>query len=284
MNQYKKIVVATDFSETSDRAYQFARHLATSFGSTIHVVNVYQPIVDTSFPEYVGYSQPLENFAKFSEERLVEFVRDKDPKQGGGTEVETPPSPKVTQESILGNPTDTLIELSKDPSVDLMILGSVGEHDWVDRIWGSVSVNIARDAFCPVLLVPKNGLFYGMQSILYAASSGSAAPSIVGQAIDWAKHFGSALHFVHVSDLEIDKSDVLFKIILAEKAPELHYTIENRFANEVKDGIYEYASEHGVDMIIAYTHHYSFVEELMMFSVSEDLAWHAKLPILFIHS
>jgi nucleotide-binding universal stress UspA family protein len=71
---------------------------------------------------------------------------------------------------------------------------------------------------------------------------------------------------------------------LAEKAPHLLYSIENTFAENVREGIYDFSLERGVDMIIAYAHHYSFIEDLMHGSVAKDLAWHTRLPILFIHS
>jgi nucleotide-binding universal stress UspA family protein len=41
MTTFNNIVLATDFSDSSINAYNYARHLAQHFGATLTVVHVY---------------------------------------------------------------------------------------------------------------------------------------------------------------------------------------------------------------------------------------------------
>jgi nucleotide-binding universal stress UspA family protein len=129
--------------------------------------------------------------------------------------------------------------------------------------------------------------FKGIHHTLYAASSDSFSSSEVSRAIDFAKYFVSAIHFVHVNAVfEDPKKDTraLFKQLLEEKAPRWVYTVDNVIADTVVEGINMYALDNDVDLIIAVTHHRSFWKNLIHHSISKELAWQSHLPILCLHT
>jgi nucleotide-binding universal stress UspA family protein len=163
----------------------------------------------------------------------------------------------------------------------------MGKHDLIDKFFGSVAIKVMQEAHCPVLLVPRGAEYKGIHHTLYAASPDSATNKEVNKAIDFAEYFISALHFIHVDAVFEDpknETSLLFNQILAEKKPRLPYSIESVPAATIAEGINNYCLMNPLDLIVTVTHHRSFWENLIHYSTSEELAWHARLPILCLHS
>jgi nucleotide-binding universal stress UspA family protein len=284
MKTFKHIVVATDFSESSANAYRYARQVAARFGATLKVVHIYEIPVNPSHPEYFNFMPSLEELENTAKQRLANFISESD--EGNNTTV-VASRIKVTSEALIGFPADRLIELSKDPSVDLLILGTYGEHGLMDRIFGSVSVKVASEAYCPVLLIPEDADYTGIHHALYAASFDSITGKEISVAIDFAKYFVSALHFVHVDTGKTEAKPydrLALKRLLEQKAPKLPYSLDSIEAKSIADGIYQYSLKNEVDVIMTVTRHRNFWESLTHHSVTKDLTWRAELPILCLHS
>ena len=283
---FKNIVVATDFSDASLVAYLYAHRLASRFQASLKVVHAYQIFVNAARPEIVDYMPDPNEMQKFYEERMARFIRETDDIPDGNTLVRS--RVKVTTEIKMGFAPNVLIEISKDPSVDLIILGTSGEKNWLDRLLGSVAVEVARDARCPVLLVPINADFKGIYHIVYAASRDSAKPKTAGLVIDWARHFHSTLHFVHVNmvaEIEFTRSTKgFFENYMAHYASDMPHTIESFDAKTVMDGLWRYSSQNSGDLLVVVSKQRGFWENLNHHSVSKDLSLHTHLPILFLHS
>jgi nucleotide-binding universal stress UspA family protein len=193
----------------------------------------------------------------------------------------------VKTQAYIGFPAAKLIELSENPSTDLMILGTVGEQGWLSKLFGSVAIKVMQEAHCPVLLVPQEAEYKNIHHILYAASPESASKKPINLAIDFAKHFVSAIHFVHIDAVFQDEkanTPRLFKRILTEKEQNLPYTIETEVAMSVGEGVSSYCLKNQVDLVVSVTHHRKFWDNLIHHSISKDLAWQAHLPILCLHT
>ena len=285
MKTYKNIIVATDFSESATTAYHYARQIASHLNAALTVVNIYEmPIIDPAVPNYYAYLPSVDELQKSSEKRLSNFIRETDD-DNGTTLVAS--RVKVKTEAYIGFPADKLIELSENPSTDLIILGTVGEQGWLTKLFGSVAIKVMQEAHCPVLLVPQEAEYKNIHHILYAASPESASKKTINGAIDFAKNFVSAIHFVHIDAVfENPKANTisLFKSILAENAPHLPYTVENVVSMSVGEGVSSYCLKNKVDLVVSVTHHRKFWDSLIHHSITKDLAWQAHLPILCLHT
>jgi nucleotide-binding universal stress UspA family protein len=285
MKTYKNIIVATDFSESATTAYHYARQMATHLNASLTVVNVYElPVLDPTIPNAYAYIPDIKELQKNAEMRLSKFVHETED-DNDTTMVAS--RVKVKTQAYIGFPADKLIELSENPDTDLIILGTVGEQGLLTKLFGSVAIKVMQEAQCPVLLVPQSAEYKNIHHILYAASPESAYNKTVNMAIDFAKHFVSAIHFVHIDAVfENPKvnTSAQFKKILDEKAPNLPYTIENVASKSVGEGISSYCLRNHVDLVISVTHHRKFWNNLIHHSISKDLVWQAHLPILCLHT
>ena len=282
MKTFKKIIFATDFSDNAVSAYRYARHLAQRLNAAIHVVNVYEIPLNPGNPNYIDTMPPVEEMDKLAKMRLARFVSESP--DGGDTVVAS--RIKVTSEAVIGFPADTLIDMSTDPTIDLMILGSTGERGWLDKLFGSVAVKVATDAHCPVLLVPNNAEYKGVHHLLYAASFDSASPKDIHLVLDWTKYFVGEVHFVHVN-LPAEKhpklDTITFKKLLESEHTKVPYAVEAVTAESIPVGIQAYTKDNPIDMLIAVTKHRSFWESITHDSVTKALAWNTHIPMMVLH-
>ena len=282
MTTFNNIVLATDFSDSSINAYNYARHLAQHFGATLTVVHVYDMPISPETLDYLAVMPSPSDLERAVQERMSNFLGAHDGK------VTTHISIKTKALLGFGFPQETLIEHSKNPLTDLLILGTKGGGNWLDKLLGTVAISVMQAAHCPVLIVPKEAKYTGIHHALYATSPDEHSEKYVRIVLDFAQYFATKLHFIHVDgvfeDPKNDHSHALFKRVLAEKGMFAPYSIESVTAATISEGVNDYCLRNKMDMIIAVTHHRRFWDDLIHYSVTKEMAWHTHLPILCLHS
>jgi nucleotide-binding universal stress UspA family protein len=270
MKNIKNITVATDLSKNALAAYHYAKALAADLHSTIRLVNVYIPQPSV----YVAPSSPLsmpilemmpsaETFKKEALTRLKRHARDK----------------SVTCEILEGDPTDKLIELSKN--TEFMVMGAKGDKGIIGNIMGSVSLNVSRKAFCPVLVVPEKGVYHGIKQILYATSEASLKTQHLEKVFNLAKKLSAKVHFVHVS--EDKKSYDISTVDSLMSAYNVPYATANLEFISERGGIDIYRERYNIDLMVVATHHLSLWERIFHTSFTQALEWNSEVPIWVLH-
>jgi nucleotide-binding universal stress UspA family protein len=146
MIEIKKVLVPTDFSETSQAATQYAVELAKKFNAKIYLLHVIEdPVV--YMPMFESYAlPPKEDFESFAETRLENWILDEDK---GDLEIET--------KWVHGNPFVDILKFSKREDMDLIVVGTHGRSFTAHLLLGSVAEKVVRTAACPVLTVRPEG-------------------------------------------------------------------------------------------------------------------------------
>ncbi|QDT89120.1 universal stress protein [Gimesia algae] len=146
MIDIKKILIPTDFSETSQAATQYAVELAKKFGAQLHLLHVIEdPVV--YMPMFESYAlPPKEDFENFAKTRLDNWILDEDK---AGLEIST--------HWVHGNPFVDILKYSKREEIDLIVVGTHGRSFTAHLLLGSVAEKVVRKASCPVLTVRPKG-------------------------------------------------------------------------------------------------------------------------------
>jgi len=145
--QFKTILVATDFSQASEHALAYAQALATSFGSTLHLLHVVpDPVLASAWSEAYAYDLTAlgESLRSEAEQQLTErakSIRDV----------------AVTTEALVGSPAGTIAGTAAERGVDLIVMGTHGRSGFSHLFMGSVAERVLRSAPCPVLTVREPG-------------------------------------------------------------------------------------------------------------------------------
>jgi nucleotide-binding universal stress UspA family protein len=138
---FKRVLCPVDFSDDSKHAIDIAAEFAKRSGATItlcHVVEV--PITYSGEPLISDFLGDLE---KRSTQRL----------QQAADELRAKVPVAVTTRTTIGSPGGELLEiLDKDPTFDLVVMGSHGRTGIRRVLLGSVAEKLVRHAACPVFV------------------------------------------------------------------------------------------------------------------------------------
>lgn len=142
---WKKIICAVDFSEGSRVALRIAARQAADSGAELIVTHVWAPPV-YFLGETVGLPAGiLVDLVATAERELAAWK----------TEAEGYGARRVTSQFLTGAPWAEIAgAATRDPNVDLVVVGTHGRTGLKHALLGSVAEKIVRHAACPVLVVP----------------------------------------------------------------------------------------------------------------------------------
>lgn len=142
----KMILVATDFSEYSNRALNAALDIAKMCKAKIIMLHVIDEHIEQCFDDYCfseeAFAELQSKSAISSKEKMQEAIREISPKG------------KVVSFSVRnGVPYLEILQEQKKSGADLIVLGSHGKRGFVQNILGGVTDKVSRGAMVPVLIV-----------------------------------------------------------------------------------------------------------------------------------
>jgi universal stress protein A len=132
----QRVLFATDFSETSEAAREFATSMALSMKAKMLIVNVVEPPPASMDLGFGGNAAAVVDESQAQAE--LEKVR--------------PTNFEVEYEHHLlkGTPAHEILKFAKDQDVGLIAMGSHGRRGLLRTLMGSVAESVMRDATCPV--------------------------------------------------------------------------------------------------------------------------------------
>ena len=141
---FKAILFATDFSESSEHAFQYALSLARKFESRLGIIHVINEPVDLR-----GFYVPHISFDKLEEEieqgacKLMEkFCRS-----------QAQDYTKIESFVVPGIPYDEIIKKAEEIDADLIILGTHGRTGLDHVLFGSTAEKVVRKSPVPVMTI-----------------------------------------------------------------------------------------------------------------------------------
>jgi nucleotide-binding universal stress UspA family protein len=143
---FARILVPTDFSDTSDSALEYARRVAERFGSSVHLLHVVEgPFAAAAAgAELYVPDAPAVQAAQFAEAKARLQLR---LHTGEGR------APGETSEIVTGSCARAILDVARDRGFDLIVMGTHGRSGMAHLLLGSVAEKVVRDATCPVLTV-----------------------------------------------------------------------------------------------------------------------------------
>jgi nucleotide-binding universal stress UspA family protein len=184
---FRNILLATDFSETSEKAFNYAVAIARRHGSNISLVHVIPPESVSFIPELPGERQ------RYEVKRQIDSLASR-------SELN-----RIPHETVLraGSVWSVLSAVIHQQDIDLVVLGTHGRSGLKKLVLGSVAEEVVRRAGCPVLTVGPHtettpsttGEFH---RILFATDFHSASAKALDYALFLANASETKLILLHV--------------------------------------------------------------------------------------
>ncbi len=155
---FSHILCATDLSPRSDEALRVAVHMAARYEARLTILNVHEEFMDKSEMVMlrVSVDQMQDRYRTVAlkcREQMEQMVT------SVGLE-------DIQVEYLIreGKPADVILKVAQEVGVDLtdpesplIVMGTNGRNDLVERLLGSVAEFVVRHAACPVLVIPYVG-------------------------------------------------------------------------------------------------------------------------------
>ena len=181
----KKILFPTDFSPAAHNAFQYAIALGKETGAKIELIHVYKvPFTGTDL--YLDLSQQRELRVQKQmqkEQQLADFCKQYNFTNFGD---------KLVFSGLFID--QEIIDRSKR-GCDLVIMGTKGERNALDKLMGSVTTRLMMNAGCPVLAIPENAKYKGIEEIIYATTFSSKDKHFLEELTNFGSTFNARIHF-----------------------------------------------------------------------------------------
>lgn len=266
-----KIIVPVDFSEHSSNALKYAAALASDCGCDIELVHIYHPTpVQVNGQVWVnpeGEKPFEEQLEKWWKEAKTEYD-----------------DISFSYELIFGFPAGELVKASKTPNTKFIVMGTAGNNEGIQNIFGSVSQEVAQKAHCPVFVIPPDCEFK-YERILYATDN----PSLDVNALQVVKELAEKLK-AHIQLVHIQTDDNVHTNNWINDIPVVIPELQNFDISTVKDtsitnGLLDAAQKDNSDLIVLATKHRTFWEGIFHKSTTKELLKNlSKYPLLVHHS
>jgi nucleotide-binding universal stress UspA family protein len=277
-----KILCPTDFSDTANRAADFAAYIASHIGAHLTLLHViHLPIVDTSETALVA-SELLGEQMRDATERikiLTHRISEKFKANRGGDFT----CDYIIKEALL---TDITEHLTHNEGYDLLVMGTTGGGNALaELLIGSNTEAVVENVKCPLLAIPAKFDLRRIEKIVYASDYEPEDKLALGFIADLARKFEATIDIIHV----VKESNPESRDKAAQFCEQLEYTssgVPIRFQEVVSrhrdDGLKEYFRQENGSILAILRKEKGFLRELFSQSLAEKLTYQAEVPLLVL--
>ena len=276
----KTLLFATDYSDNSVAALQFAYALSHELNAKLVALHVFElPMTLASTVSYTYSRKEVRAFADHRE-RLIEFCTKHLKRK--------PEELNITWKVDEGKPTsEIIIENATELTADLIVVGTKGGNQIREVFLGSTTTALINTAPCPVLAVPDDADFHGIKKMVYATDFEGADIFTIEKMIDLAKPLEVDLHLVHVSSRETETSEDQmdwFKGMLRHKVNYKNIHFDLRYGDDVFAALQKYIDEIEPDMFAMLEREgHSLIKDLTHRDLVKRMKSEGHVPLLSYH-
>ena len=271
----RSILVPIDFSDQARYAAKVASDIARHTNSKIYLLHMLE--LPTGIIDSAGYGSTSNTpsallflsraHEKFEEFKKLPFLE--------GIEVE---------DSVQFHKAyDGIIDESKKQNADLIVMGSKGTSGLEEMLVGSNTEKVVRNSDVPVLVIKKEIDKFKIDNIVFASNFKQDHRKAFQKILDFASLFNARLHLlkintIHNFETTKESSDAIRNFINDFDLGDYTLNIYNDIS--VEAGILNFSKVIDADAILLNTSGRRGLAHLFNGSIGEDLANHAKLPVI----
>lgn len=272
----KTILFPTDFSSNAVHASEYAGMIAKRLNAQVVLLNIY------TIPTISEYQLPneIENFInqnkREAQANLEEFTKT-------FLKITGLESDRVSTRVEYGYVSDKIVDTAHAMQANMIVMGTKGATDFLDRWLGTNAQKVMRNANCPVWIIPQKALIYYPKFFLYAADFQEDELLATHKVKEFAEPFGAKCNVVHIHDY--------FEKNVGHQIEETVHQIDDMFDEEgvsvkslnranVIEGLETYIHTHKPDVLALAIHEKSFFDQIFNTSITNHFVQEAHLPIL----
>lgn len=271
----KHILIATDFSPSSQWAVDYGIHLAAAIGATATVIAAYEeipiPVADTmsmTFIETTAARDIVEEglhrlHDRFQQEQL----------------------PPIRTLAVKGPAVASILNTAAELKAEMIVAGMKGKGKSVRKLLGSTVTALARKTTVPLLVVPDHAKFIRPANILFG---NDIRPDTDIHVIDPLRQLVSAFHSTLYVLRILQKGAGEFVEVVRNQAPlrALDSTWDVKYEYQLGDDVVaalgKFAEAHNIQLVVMIPHPHSLPERWFMGTHTREMLFAASTPLLLL--
>lgn len=265
------IITATDFSDVSVKAVNYACMLANDTGASLAIIHTF--IIPIAFSDTPIPATPLDEMQEDAEARMEELVK---------KTKNLFPNVDIDGRVMYGELVDCLQEYSESKKPWLVVLGNNQEEP---TVIGGHTLRVLRHMQCAVIAVSQGVVYRPVKNICLACDYKKVSDKFpVAQVLDIVAKTGATLHVLNVSgdremQEEIAAETGILHDYLSEAHPQYHF-----LRNENTDSaIVSFIETQQMDWLMLIPHKYSFFEAIFHKSHTKTMTQLTSIPLVALH-
>lgn len=276
----KNILLPTDFSKCSSNAILYVLNLFKGTSCKFHLLSIYKASSYTSGDLMQASTDASLYDILISENKLkLDKLIAKMEKNCTGENFEYHP---IIDYNVF---TDSINKFLEVEDIDLIVMGTDGVSDTMEKIFGSHTLRVIRKVDSPLLIIPEHAKFHSLRRLLLSLDrniefeKGSLQPLL--------KMIGNhcfTLHLLKLSESGVDPE----KEAKEEKELKHHFEIYNPTYHKVTDvsapeAINTFVQSMKIDMNVLPVKKEVFLERIFGSKLA-DIIYSTTVPLFILHS
>ncbi|WP_114783207.1 universal stress protein [Botryobacter ruber] len=273
------ILVPVDYSNACLKALEVALNLASRLNGQVLLCHIYHP------PVFVEAEEDIEDDpealameeAGTKQEALVK-LRD----FAQLVKANSPEQVPVGFTVQAGNVVEELQKLIKDKAVTMVVLGSRKQTSILNKVFGTTTEKLLKEATCPVLAVPESAQSNPFGRVVYATALEPYEENALRILVQAKNQYNSTIAVLYVENTGLQEAidvDGRKKSLLKEFSQQ-QLIFSQVKSKDVAKGIEDYVQSFNADLVAFTVSHHTFWQDLFKSSVTSRLLHELDLPLL----
>lgn len=284
MDRDINILLATDYSEAGISAELYGIQFAKNTNSKLHLIHVYDKISSSTVDEPHELAQ-TKNDIRDLELNILEQHRDKlfyllD------INVNDLACECIVREGEAGT---QICDEADRSEIDFIVISTHGVNVFKDFFYGNQTWNVIKKAKVPVLAIPRDTFFNGINNIVFATEYREGEIPIVNFLVQFARQFNAAITLLHVTNNAVSEKlkSSMFDYFKKEMSNEIPYDkldMQIAYYSNIVDGLNDFCDKSKTDILVM-SHEKRFLLGNIfnpITSLTRKMTFNAQIPLLSI--
>lgn len=266
----KTILVATDFSKEATNAAVYAANFATATGAKIILFHLYHVSIHALNARI--YSSSMNELSELAYKQLVKTANQLS--EEFSIEVQA----VLKEGDFIKELQDTIVATQ----TDIVVMG-MGKDSIEQDIFGNTTTDVLQTLKFPVLAVPVNAVYKGLNTILFACDiTRGVHKKVIEKVKDIAVKLDATIELFHVTktikQLEQQTNDECDDF--ADGLDGTKYFYKNVASNAIIKAIQDEVNQINADLLIMVPYKYGFWDAMVHRSKTGMMASRSEIPLL----
>lgn len=277
----KHFLVPTDFSKTADIALEFAAQSAKHIPATITIVHAFE-LVNNMYVDYSGAHREFhEDLTREIQKKLDRLKQD----------VQKRHDVKINTLLAKEHLDKAILNITEEKNIDMIIMGTLGASGIKSKLWGSRTSSVISSSPVPVMTIPHSYYWEKPGAFLLATNQFERSKPILDYIFELAGLYLATVHTAVFTSEEEDKAGTYirhekeieeYEQFLKEEYKEDSLSSAHLYGDNFEDSIENYIQEHDINLLVMITRQKSFWRNLFDPSITQQMSFHTKVPLLAI--